>query len=158
MLSYKTELYHHGIKGQRWGVRRFQNDDGSLTAAGQKRYNKITKKYDRMSERHRNLLNYNKKLSSDLKRDIDALKRDKFDSKQFKESYDDWYGPDAVKKASKKYLQIHYDWLLDSNMEGYELAVEDAKRAQAEINRLENLKVQQLQKYGLAGKKALGHG
>ena len=32
------ELYHHGIKGQRWGVRRFQNEDGSLTPAGQKRY------------------------------------------------------------------------------------------------------------------------
>ena len=32
------ELCHHGIKGQRWGVRRFQNPDGSLTSAGQKRY------------------------------------------------------------------------------------------------------------------------
>lgn len=32
-------LYHHGIKGQRWGVRRFQDKDGSLTPAGKKRYN-----------------------------------------------------------------------------------------------------------------------
>lgn len=31
-------LYHHGIKGQRWGVRRFQKKDGSLTSAGRKRY------------------------------------------------------------------------------------------------------------------------
>lgn len=31
-------LYHHGIKGQHWGVRRFQNEDGSLTAAGRRRY------------------------------------------------------------------------------------------------------------------------
>lgn len=34
------ELYHYGIKGQRWGVRRYQNADGSLTAAGQKRYDR----------------------------------------------------------------------------------------------------------------------
>lgn len=33
-----AELYHHGIKGQKWGVRRFQNEDGSLTAKGVKRY------------------------------------------------------------------------------------------------------------------------
>lgn len=32
------ELYHHGIKGQKWGVRRYQNADGSLTAAGKVRY------------------------------------------------------------------------------------------------------------------------
>lgn len=31
---------HHGIQGQKWGVRRFQNDDGSLTEAGRKRYYK----------------------------------------------------------------------------------------------------------------------
>lgn len=31
------ELYHHGILGQRWGVRRYQNADGSLTAAGKKK-------------------------------------------------------------------------------------------------------------------------
>ena len=30
-------LYHHGIKGMQWGVRRYQNPDGSLTAAGKKR-------------------------------------------------------------------------------------------------------------------------
>lgn len=33
----ENELYHHGIKGQKWGVRRYQNEDGSLTAAGKKR-------------------------------------------------------------------------------------------------------------------------
>lgn len=34
------ELYHYGVKGMRWGVRRFQNEDGSLTKAGEKRYGK----------------------------------------------------------------------------------------------------------------------
>ena len=32
------ELYHHGIKGQKWGIRRYQNPDGTLTEAGLKRY------------------------------------------------------------------------------------------------------------------------
>lgn len=36
--SYSPHLYHHGIKGQRWGVRRFQNEDGSVTAKGAQRY------------------------------------------------------------------------------------------------------------------------
>lgn len=34
------ELYHYGIKGMRWGVRRYENEDGTLTEAGKKRYEK----------------------------------------------------------------------------------------------------------------------
>lgn len=35
--AISNELYHHGIKGQKWGVRRFQNPDGTRTSAGKKR-------------------------------------------------------------------------------------------------------------------------
>lgn len=40
------ELYHWGIKGMKWGVRRYQNSDGTLTAAGRKRYNAEADKGD----------------------------------------------------------------------------------------------------------------
>ena len=39
------QLYHHGIKGMKWGRRRFQNPDGSLTPAGEKRYGKMHDDY-----------------------------------------------------------------------------------------------------------------
>ncbi len=39
-------LAHHGVKGQRWGIRRYQNFDGSYTAAGLKRYQKAKDAYD----------------------------------------------------------------------------------------------------------------
>lgn len=34
---YQNELYHHGVKGQQWGIRRYQNADGSLTSQGRQR-------------------------------------------------------------------------------------------------------------------------
>lgn len=36
--EYKQYLAHHGVKGQKWGIRRYQNEDGTLTPEGQKKY------------------------------------------------------------------------------------------------------------------------
>ena len=40
MNDLNNELYHHGIKGQKWGMRRYQNEDGTLTYQGKMRYMK----------------------------------------------------------------------------------------------------------------------
>ena len=48
-----NELYHHGILGQKWGVRRFQNADGSRTSAGKQRYAAKIEKYNAKEARLR---------------------------------------------------------------------------------------------------------
>lgn len=46
-FPYSEELYHHGIKGQKWGIRRFQNSDGTLTTLGKIHYG--SQKYARIA-------------------------------------------------------------------------------------------------------------
>lgn len=70
---YSSELYHHGILGQKWGVRRYQYEDGSLTPEGKKRYYKngvdATGGYTRVGEKWKKSIDkqkekeYNKKNS-----------------------------------------------------------------------------------------------
>ena len=48
ILTANGELYHWGIKGMKWGVRRYQNKDGSLTPAGKKRRAKLEAELDKI--------------------------------------------------------------------------------------------------------------
>ena len=63
------ELQHHGIKGQKWGVRRFQNADGSLTTAGKQRAS-ATKK-------HTDAKNRGTLTNAQLKQKIERLQLEK---------------------------------------------------------------------------------
>lgn len=51
----QTELYHHGILGQKWGRRRYQNSDGSLTPEGRQRYGDLDEKRGELEARRGNL-------------------------------------------------------------------------------------------------------
>lgn len=53
-----NSIYHHGVKGQKWGVRRYQNEDGSLTPQGMARYKKYRDAYMQAG--------YSKKEASEL--------------------------------------------------------------------------------------------
>lgn len=57
-----NELQHHGIKGQRWGIRRYQNADGTLTPAGKKREAKLDRQMAKQAYKYNQLKK--KKLST----------------------------------------------------------------------------------------------
>ena len=79
-----TELYHHGIKGQRWGFRRYQNKDGTLTNAGKKRYR------------------------SAQESDRQLMSRDWIDLyNEIREKSGDWYSSTGVSNEFKKAISEH---------------------------------------------------
>ena len=138
MIYYETELYHHGVKGQKWGVRRYQNKDGSLTKAGQKKLDKINKKYERYSQYDKQKLSSAQKNLNADNTDLADLKKNGYNSKSYKSLY-------GNNDRQKQFL----DHLIDSVKESREINQYDIKEAKQALSRIENRRISELSKYGL---------
>lgn len=100
-IEYADELYHFGIHGQKWGVRRYQYEDGTLTEAGKKRYyksptsdelnEKTQKAMAKFKEKaHKNIDMRYKKVISKLEKDIEKMEEhynDPHDNDDYKYEY-----------------------------------------------------------------------
>lgn len=72
-IMTENALEHHGILGQKWGVRRYQNEDGSLTPEGRKRYgSSLTKKRERLTDT-RDIFRGQEKQSKRLSKPLSIL-------------------------------------------------------------------------------------
>ena len=105
------EIYHHGIIGQKWGVRRYQNPDGSLTDLGKKRLAKdIVKTNKRMNKEwgsdRSNLSPLGTKYSDEIDprsiKNLDAIKDALANYKDARNKYKDFYDSDEAREASNR--------------------------------------------------------
>lgn len=126
-----NELYHHGVKGQKWGVRKYQYADGSLTPAGKKRYNKTTA--DRVSSMMSQKVSYvvksaNTQITGRQYVDTYLKKGTTFARIQTSSTFEDF----AFYATYKKTDTDKYMGLFGKNLSSR--AADEAKRAEKQFN------------------------
>ena len=100
-FASENELYHHGIKGQKWGVRRYQNEDGSLTAAGKKRMmNRVASNREAVIVKGSNLYRISDSDKSDTSSDKIYVSADS----KTGDFYMTKLGKDKIYKTGKAYV------------------------------------------------------
>lgn len=77
-----TELHHSGIKGMKWGIRRYQNPDGTLTPAGKARYYDSGKKKDPRDMTIEDLKDSTKRLKAENEYRDNINKANKYDNRK----------------------------------------------------------------------------
>ena len=87
----ENELYHYGIKGQKWGVRRYLDSDGSLTDAGKKRVAKLNAKINKADKKAIESFNSSKKRFQDKKSFSKEKGLDEYQKAILSKNYSDYY-------------------------------------------------------------------